>query len=120
LPPANTFATNLDEDSLVKNKIIVSKVPNYNSSSSFKVISTSVTKIYFMFACKSQPQRLPFFAHHAFLQSPSTSPVLPSYVKAQASVMADMQSLPSIVVSSLSYDPHVFAFIDIKVEVSSS
>jgi len=33
--------------------------------------------------------------------------------------MADMQSSPLTIVSSLSYDPHVLAFIDVEVEVSS-
>jgi hypothetical protein len=98
---------------------IVNKVPNCNSSSSFILIPTFVTKIYFMFACTDQPQRLPFFAHHGFLRGPSTSPILLSYVKAWANVMADMQSLPSIVVLSSSYDPHVVAFIDVEVKVSS-
>jgi hypothetical protein len=99
---------------------IVNKVPNCNYSSSFIVIPTFVTKTYFMCACRNQPQRLPFFARHGFLRSPSISPVLPSYVKAWANVMANMQSLPSIVVFSSSYDPHVLAFIDVKAKVSSS
>jgi hypothetical protein len=34
--------------------------------------------------------------------------------------MANMQFLPSIVVSSLSYDPRVLAFIDVEAKVSSS
>jgi hypothetical protein len=33
--------------------------------------------------------------------------------------MANMQSTPLTVISSLSYDPYVLAFIDVKVEVSS-
>jgi hypothetical protein len=33
--------------------------------------------------------------------------------------MVDMQSLPLIVVSSLSYDPCVLAFIDVEAEVSN-
>jgi hypothetical protein len=73
-----------------------------------------------MFSCRDYPQILPFFTYFRFFQSPLTSPILPSCAEARVSAMANMQFLPSTVVSSLSYDPCVFVFIDVEAEVSSS
>jgi hypothetical protein len=68
------------------------------------------------FPCKDLPSPpistiVPFFAHKDFYRSPPISPMFPSYVKAQAIVLATIDSLyPSS--RSPNIDLIILAYID--------